>query len=82
MFVLNVVGVNHDVLYKNKHKCSKTYVCNMSRPIRRLLVFHKLKVVIETMSEEYPIVLVQDSYSPHIRIPRFVDHRLSNNPLV
>ena len=54
----------------------------MSRPIRRLLVFHNLKVAIDTKSEEYPIVLVQDSYSPHIRIPRFVDHRLSNNPLV
>ena len=54
----------------------------MSRVIRRLMVSHKLKVAIETMSEEYPIVLVQDSYSPHIRIPRFVDHRLSNNPLV
>lgn len=40
----------------------------MSRPIGRLLVFHKLKLKIETKSEEYPIVLVQDSCSPHIRI--------------
>ena len=63
-------------------KFSNTYVYNMSRRIIRLLVFHKLNVEIETKSEKYPIVLVQDSCSPHIRIPRFVDHHLNNNPLV
>ena len=67
---------------KTSINCSMTYVYNMSRPIRTLLVFHNLEVAIETKSEEYPIVLVQDSCSPHIRIPRFVDHRLNNNLLV